>query len=78
MARSIEDINARLKEILALVDDPDLPMDDILGLYEEAVKLGSEVSEAVEENIAVADALAAAETAIAPADAADASGEARE
>ena len=69
MVQSIEEINARLKEILALVDDPDLPMDEILGLYEEAVKLGAQVSEAVEANIADEDALAAGEAVAAAASA---------
>ena len=82
MAQTIEEINDRLKEILALVDDPDLPMDEILGLYEEAVKLGGQVSEVVEANIADADALAAGETLVAPAapaaDAAPEPGEPRE
>ena len=62
---SVEAINFRLKEILKQVDDPDLPMDEILNLYEEAVKLGSKVGEAIEANIADADALAAADAAAA-------------
>ena len=56
---SVEAINFRLKEILKQVDDPDLPMDEILNLYEEAVKLGSKVGEVVEGNISEEDARAA-------------------
>ncbi len=59
MTQSIEDINARLKEILKQVDDPDLPIEEILDLYEEAVRLGSTVGEVVESNISDADALEA-------------------
>lgn len=60
---SLEEVNARLKEILAQVEDPDLPMEEILSLYEEAVKLGSKVGSMVEANISEADALAAFEAA---------------
>lgn len=56
---SVEEIKARLKAILAQVEDPDLPMDEILALYEEAVKLGSKVGEVVESNISEDDARAA-------------------
>ena len=57
---TVEGINNRLKEILKQVDDPDLPLDEILALYEEAVRLGSKVGEAVEANISDEDARAAA------------------
>ncbi len=78
MARSVEDINDRLKEILKQVDDPELPIEEILNLYEEAVRLGTEVSEVVENNIsdkAAREALSgegteAPEAEAAPADAA--------
>ena len=62
---TVDSINARLKEILKQVDDPDLPMDEILALYEEAVKLGSKVGEVVESNISDEEARAAAEAAAA-------------
>ncbi|MBR3257722.1 MAG: exodeoxyribonuclease VII small subunit [Eggerthellaceae bacterium] len=53
---SVDEIKARLKAILAQVEDPNLPMDEILALYEEAVKLGSKVGEVVEGNISEEDA----------------------
>ena len=56
---SVEEINARLRAILVQVEDPDLPLDEILGLYEEAVRLGTKAGEAVEANISEADAAAA-------------------
>ena len=56
---SVDEIKARLKAILAQVEDPNLPMDEILALYEEAVKLGSKVGEVVEGNISEEDARAA-------------------
>ena len=49
--QSLAAINERLKAILAQVDDPELPMDEVLALYEEAVKLGAKAGEAVERNI---------------------------
>lgn len=59
MAQTIDGINNRLAEILKQVDDPDLPMEEILNLYEEAVRLGTEAGSMVEANISDADALAA-------------------
>ncbi len=56
---SVDEIKARLKAILAQVEDPNLPMDEILALYEEAVKLGSKVGEVVEGNISEEDARSA-------------------
>ena len=56
---SVDEIKARLKAILAQVEDPNLPMDEILALYEEAVKLDSKVGEVVEGNISEEDARAA-------------------
>lgn len=69
---TVDSINARLKEILKQVDDPDLPMEEILALYEEAVKLGSKVGEVVEANITDEEARAAAEAAQAAPAASDA------
>lgn len=47
MPESFEDIKARMDEIAQAVKDPDVALDDALGLYEEAVKLASRLSEAV-------------------------------
>ena len=49
---TFEGINERLKEIGALVDDPEMPLDDALGLFEEAVQLGMQASSLLEEGIA--------------------------
>ena len=48
-----EAVKNRLEEIARLVDDDDLPLDDALDLYEEAVKLGLEASSLLEVGIVV-------------------------
>lgn len=50
-----ESINARLKQILATVDDPEIPLNDALDLFEEAVQLGMQASSLLEEGIAARD-----------------------
>ncbi|ANE22383.1 hypothetical protein AAY81_03700 [Denitrobacterium detoxificans] len=49
---SFESINTRLKEIQAAVEDDDMPLDDALSLFEEAVQLGMQASSLLEEGIA--------------------------
>ena len=46
-------VKARLEEIARAVDDEDLPLDDALDLYEEAVKLGLKASSLLEVGIVV-------------------------
>jgi len=48
-----EAIKNRLEEILDLVGNDDLPLDDALDLYEEAIALGMRVSDAIEEGIVI-------------------------
>ena len=57
-----EEARRRLDEILSAVADDDLPLDDALVLYEEAVKLGTKITGLIETDISERDALAAAET----------------
>ena len=47
MPETFEDIKGRLDEITQAVKDPDIPLDDALELYEEAVKLAARLSEAI-------------------------------
>ena len=54
-------VNDRLKEIVEAVEDENLPLDDALGLFEEAVKLGMQASTLLEQDIAERDAQAAAD-----------------
>ena len=49
-------IHVRLQEIVEAVGDDDLPLDDALDLYEEAVALGLRVSDLLEEGIELPDA----------------------
>ncbi len=49
---SFSQVNDRLKEIAAQVDNEDLPLDDALSLFEEAVKLGMQASDLLEEDLA--------------------------
>lgn len=44
-------VNDRLKEIVDQVSDDDLPLDDALDLFEEAVKLGMQASDLIEQDI---------------------------
>lgn len=48
---SFLDIQSRLNEIVTLVDDENLPLDEALKLYEEAVNLGLQASSLIEENM---------------------------
>ena len=64
------EVKARLDEIVDAVSDESLPLDEALGLYEEAVTLGLRVSELLEQDIAARDAAADAAAAADGADAA--------
>ena len=44
-------VKQRLDEILEAVSDEGKPLDEVLALYEEAVKLGSQVSGLIETDI---------------------------
>ncbi len=50
--QSFEDIKLRLDEIVAAVSDEELPLEEALGLYEEAVGIGLAASRIMEEGIA--------------------------
>ncbi len=70
---SFESVKTRLDEIVNAVSDDELPLDEALSLYEEAVGLGLRASDLLEEGIdeqTAAEALAAdeaaGETAVAP------------
>lgn len=52
---SFTEIKARLDEIVDAVSDDDMPLDDALALYEEAVKLGTRVSSLIEQQDAVVE-----------------------
>lgn len=54
--QTFEDIKARLDEIVAAVSDEELPLDEALNLYEEAVGIGLTASRIVEEGIATKEA----------------------
>lgn len=54
--QTFEDIKARLDEIVAAVSDEELPLDEALSLYEEAVGIGLTASRIVEEGIATKEA----------------------
>lgn len=51
-----EEIKARLDEIVDAVSDDELPFDEALDLYEEAVGLGLQASRIMEEGIAESNA----------------------
>lgn len=53
---TFEQVNDRLKEIVSQVEDEDMPLDDALDLFEEAVKLGMQASSLLEEDIAARNA----------------------
>lgn len=53
--QTFEDIKARLDEIVAAVSD-EVPLDEALSLYEEAVGIGLTASRIVEEGIATKEA----------------------
>ena len=70
-ARDLQDfetVQARLDQIVKAVADDDLPLDDALDLYEEAVALGMRASELLEDGIAVDDGDAPADEAAAISD----------
>lgn len=52
---SFESVNERLKEIIRLVGDDSIPLDEALGLFEEAAALGVKASAMLEENILARD-----------------------
>ena len=54
-ANEFEAVKARLEEIMHAVEDDELPLDDALDLYEEAVKLGLQASSLLESAIEVED-----------------------
>lgn len=54
--QTFEDIKARLDEIVAAVSDEELPLDEALSLYEEAVGIGLAASRIMEEGIAAKEA----------------------
>lgn len=49
--KTFEDLKVRLDEIVEAVSDDDLPLDEALDLYEEAVSLGLRASDLLEEGI---------------------------
>lgn len=49
--KSFEDVKTRLDEIVEVVSDEDITLDQALDLYEEAIKLGMQVSARLEEDI---------------------------
>lgn len=55
-ASGFEEIKARLDEIVDAVSDDELPFDEALDLYEEAVGLGLQASRIMEEGIAESNA----------------------
>ena len=48
---SFEELKSRLDEIVEAVNDKDLPLDQALSLYEEAVGLGLRASDLLEQSI---------------------------
>lgn len=58
---SFEAVKGRLDEIVDAVGDDNLPLDDALALYEEAVSLGLRASDLLEENISAREVQDAAE-----------------
>ena len=65
---SFDQVKARLDEIVDAVGSSEMPLDEALSLYEEAVGLGLRASELLEENTEARDAEDGAE------DGADATG----
>jgi exodeoxyribonuclease VII small subunit len=72
MAKNVQDlqdfgtVQARLDEIVKAVADEDIPLDDALDLYEEAVSLGMRASDLLEEGIEVPEDEEPADNAVAP------------
>ncbi len=50
--QTFEDMKLRLDQIVAAVNDEELPLEEALGLYEEAVGIGLAASRIMEEGIA--------------------------
>lgn len=75
MAKNVQDlqdfetVQARLDEIVKAVADEDIPLDDALDLYEEAVSLGMRASDLLEEGIEVPEDEEPGANAVASADA---------
>ena len=75
MAKNVQDlqdfgtVQARLDEIVKAVADEDIPLDDALDLYEEAVSLGMRASDLLEEGIEIPEDEEPADDAVASADA---------
>ena len=65
-------VKLRLDEIVQAVSDDEMPLDEALDLYEEAVALGMRASDLLEEGIALAEEQAQDAAADVDADAADA------
>ena len=59
--QDFESVKARLDEIVKAVSDDELPLDDALELYEEAVMLGLRVSDLLEDGIDPAAEMEAAD-----------------
>ena len=57
MSEAYEQVNARLEEIIGEVNREDIDLEEALKLYEEAVKLGSRLSELVAADIDVKEGL---------------------
>ena len=55
-SQSFGDLKSRLDEIVSLVSDSELPLDQALDLYEEAVGIGLRASRIMEEGIAAQEA----------------------
>ena len=53
--QTFEDAKARLQEIADAVSSDEMPLDEALDLFEEAVALGLAVSDLIEEGIVVDD-----------------------
>jgi exodeoxyribonuclease VII small subunit len=55
-SESFEEVKARLDEIVEAVTRDDIPLEDALKLYEEAVELGLAASSLLEQNLEVKNA----------------------
>ena len=55
---SFESVKTRLAEIAEAIDDENMPLDEALDLYEEAVALGLQASDLLETGVVVDDAAA--------------------
>jgi exodeoxyribonuclease VII small subunit len=48
---TFDGVASRLREIVDAVESPDIPLDEALSLYEEAIKLGTQAADLCEEGI---------------------------